>query len=46
MAAGLAEEELQRVGRRLDGSRDRGDDLGLGRRQLDDLDAALVELAQ
>ena len=46
VAAGLAEEELECVRRGLDGRRDRGDDLGLGRRKLDDLDSALVELAE
>ena len=43
--ARLAEEQLQRVGRRLDGSRQRDDGLGVGW-LLDDLDRALIELAQ
>ena len=43
---GLAQEELERVRRRLDGSSNRGDDLGLRRRLLDDLDRPLVEVAQ
>ena len=43
--ARLAEEQLQRVGGRLDGSRQRDDCLGVGR-LLDDLDRTLVELAQ
>ncbi len=43
--AGLAEEQLQRVRGRLDGSRERDDGLGVGW-LLDDLDRALVELAQ
>ena len=43
---GLAEEELECVRRRLDGRRDGGDDLGLRRRKLDDLDATLVELTE
>ena len=46
MPAGFPEEELQRVGRGLDGCRDRRDDLGVGDRQLDDLDPAVVELAE
>ena len=41
----LAQEELERVGRRLDGSGEGDDGLGVGR-LLDDLDRALVELAQ
>ena len=45
VAAGLAQEELERVGRRLDGRREGGDGLGVGR-LLDDLDRALVELPQ
>ena len=43
--ARLAQEELQRIGRRLDGRRQRDDGLGVGR-LLDDLDRALVELPQ
>jgi len=42
--ARLAEEQLQRVGGRLDGSRQRDDGLGVGW-LLDDLDRALIELA-
>ena len=45
MPAGFAQEELERVGRRLDGRGERDDRLGVGR-LLDDLDRALVELAQ
>jgi hypothetical protein len=46
MATRFAEEELQCVSGRLDRSGDRGNDLGLGSRELDDLDPALVELAE
>ena len=45
VSARLAQEELQRVGRRLDGRGERDDGLGVGG-LLDDLDRALVELAQ
>ena len=45
MPAGLAEEELQGVGRRLDRSGHCDDCLGVGR-LLHDLDRALVELAE
>ena len=44
MLAGLAQEELQRVGRRLDGRRDRGWGRRLLLRLVDELDAAPVEL--
>ena len=46
VATGLAEEELEGVGGRLDGCGDCGDDLGLGGGQLHDLDPALIELAK
>ena len=45
MPAGFAQEELERVRRRLHGCRDRRDDLRL-RGLLDDLDRPLVQLAQ
>ena len=45
MAARLTQEELQRIGRRLDWRRQRDDGFGVGR-LLDDLDRALVELPQ
>ena len=45
MAPGLPQEELERIRRRLDGRGQRGDGLGVGR-LLDDLDTALVQLAQ
>jgi hypothetical protein len=46
MPSSLAQEELQRVRRRLDGGRDPSDDLGARHGRLDDLDRALVELAR
>ena len=45
MAARFTQEELERVGRRLDRSREGDDGLGAGGR-LDDLDRAAVELPQ
>ncbi len=44
MPSGLAEEQLQRVGRRLDRRGELDDRLGVGR-LLDDVDRAPVELA-
>ena len=44
--AGFAQEELERVGRRLHRRGDRRDDLRLRRGLLDDLDRALVELTE
>jgi hypothetical protein len=43
--AGLAQEQLQRVGRRLDRRRERDDGLGVGG-LLDDLDRSTVELSE